>query len=120
MANERATSLQWLPATFVLEVVAWEVGSRLDLAMLDPSWEELGRSIDVERITWGLGCAATVLFVLFMVLPTRWSKGGVSCVQLLGVLGLGAYWIGASVVASGAVVVVASVAAFLLSGRTDA
>jgi len=120
VATERESVLLWLPATFVLEVLAWEVGSRLGLGIVDPTWEELGRSINVELITWGLGGAVVVLFAAFMLLLEGRSKTVVSSVQLLGVLALAAYWIGASVVASGSVVTLATVATAVLSRRRGA
>ena len=117
MAAEREGALFYLPAAFALEVLAWEVGSRVGLAIVDPSWEELGRSIQVERITWGLGGAVIVLFALLMVFSKGRSWTGVSMVQFVGMLALVAYWIGASVVASGAVVMLATVASVVLSHR---
>ncbi|MBV1858299.1 MAG: hypothetical protein KUG77_07795 [Nannocystaceae bacterium] len=117
MATERESAVLWLPGAFVLEVLAWEVGSRLGLAMVDPGWEEFGRNIQVERITWGLGGAVLVLLAAFLVLCKGGSKTAVSCVQLLGILALAAYWVGASVLASGAVVALATIAAVVLGRR---
>ncbi len=118
MAAERASTALWLPITFVLEVAAWEIGSRLELAIVDPTWEEFGRSIGVERITWGLGGTCVVLFALFILVSRRRSTLQVSMVQLPGVLAMGCYWIGASVLASGAVVVGSALAAWVLGTRS--
>ncbi len=118
VGNGREVTLFWLPGAFAVEVLAWEVGSRMGLANVDPTWVELGRSIQVERLTWGLGAAVVVLFVLFRVL-SRKRTAGVSCIQLVGLLALVAYWIGASVVASGVVVMLAAVASTVLSRPTD-
>ena len=120
MAAERESVLLWLPATFVLEVLAWEVGSRMGLGIADPTWEEFGRSVDIERITWGLGGAVVVLFAVFMLLFKGRYKAEVSSVQLVGILALVAYWIGASVVACGVVVALATVATAALSRRRPA
>ncbi len=119
MSTERDGALFWLPGAFALEVLAWEVGSRMGLGIADPTWEELGRSIDIERITWGLGGAIVVLFALFMALSNRRRTAQISFVQLIGVLALAAYWIGASMLASGAVVMLATVAAVVLSHRSS-
>lgn len=119
VAFERESALLWLPGSFIVEVVAWEVGSRLGLAFADPSWEEFGRTVDIETITWGLAVAVVVLLVLFRLVTGHRSTPQLSVVQLLGVLALAAYWIGASVVASGAVVVLATLAAWILSSRRE-
>lgn len=118
--NGREAALFWLPGAFAVEVIAWEVGSRMGLSIVDPTWEELGRSVQVERLTWGLAGAVVVLFALFLLLSRRRSTGQVSCIQLVGMLALVAYWIGASVVASGAAVMLAAVASTVLSRRPDA
>ncbi len=120
MAAERESVLLWLPGTFVLEVLAWEVGSRMGLGFADPTWEEFGRSINIELVTWGLGGAVVVLFAVFMALFKGGSKAELSAIQLVGILALVAYWIGASVVASGAVVALATVASAVLSHRSPA
>ncbi len=117
MAAERESAVLWLPITFGIEVAAWEVGSRLQLGFSDPAWEEFGRSISVERVTWALGGALVVLFVLSMVVSRRGSTFQVSLVQLPGVLALGCYWVGASVVSSGAVVIGSALAAWVLGTR---
>ena len=117
MTSERESTLLWLPAAFVAEVVAWEAGSRLGLAIVDPTWEEFGRSILVERITWGLGAAVLVAFVSFMLSSRKRSTLQLSVVQLLGVLAMACYWIGASVFASGGVVLTATLAAWILGRR---
>ncbi len=116
----RETPLFWLPGAFALEVLAWEVGSRMGLSIVDPTWEELGRSIQIERLTWGLGGAVVVVFALFLLLSRKRSTAQISCLQLGGILALVAYWIGASVVVSGAVVMLAAVASAVLSRRPDA
>lgn len=104
----------------MLEVIAWEAGSRLGLAIVDPTWEEFGRSIQVETIVWGIGAAVVVLTGLFLLASRRRNTLQLSLVQLLGVLALVCYWIGASALSSGAVVVVATLGAWLLSRRADA
>lgn len=120
MGTDSERALLWLPGSFLIEVLAWEIGSRMGWGIVDSTWEELGRSIHIERITWGLGGAVVVLFAVFMLLFKGHHKTEVSCVQLVGILGLVAYWIGASVLASGTVVVLATVAAVILSGRREA
>ncbi len=118
MTEERASAGFWLPVTFGLEVAAWEIGSRLGLGFADPTWEEFGRSIDVERITWILGGTTAALFVLFMVTSRRRITAMVSVVQLPGVLALACYWVGASVLSSGAVVILSTLAAWVLGSRS--
>ncbi|MCR9159315.1 MAG: hypothetical protein ACE37F_08640 [Nannocystaceae bacterium] len=117
MAFERESAVLWLPGAFALEVIAWEVGSRLGLAIVDPSWEELGRSIQVEQIVWGIGAAVIVLSGLFLLFSRERSTLQLSLIQLLGVLAMACYWIGASVLTAGAVVIVATLCAWLLSRR---
>ena len=118
MTSERESTLLWLPGAFVAEVVAWEVGSRLGLAIVDPTWEELGRSIQVERLTWGLGAVVVAAFVLFMLISRKRSTVQVSVVQLLGILAMACYWVGASVYSSGGVVLIATLAAWMLGRRS--
>jgi hypothetical protein len=117
MINDRWWIWLWLPVTFVVEVAAWEIGSRLEISLVDPSWEAFGRLIDVERVAWILGGAAALLFGAFMLLARRHSTAQVSLVQLVGVLALACYWIGASIVASGAAVLVSTLAAWILGRR---
>lgn len=117
MAGERGIAYLWLPLTFVVEVVAWEVGSRLELALVDPTWEELGRTIDVEQIAWLLGSGALLVFALFASVTRHHRMLQVSIVQLAGVLALACYWVGASVLASGTAVGLSSIAAWLLGRR---
>ncbi len=92
----------------------------MGLGFADPTWEEFGRSINIELVTWGLGGAVVVLFAVFMALFKGGSKAELSAIQLVGILALVAYWIGASVVASGAVVALATVASAVLSHRSPA
>lgn len=120
MPEGQRTALLWLPSAFALEVAAWEVDSRLGLAIVDPTWEEFGRSIGVERIVWVLGASAVVLTVLFSVVSRRRVVAQQSLVQLAGVLAMAGYWIGASVYASGAVVVLATLGAWWLARRPPA
>lgn len=115
--SDRGGALLWLPGTFILEVLAWEAGSRLGLGFADPTWEEFGRSIEIEQVVWGLGALAVLLTVVFSVATRRRSTPQMSIIQLLGVLAMAGYWIGASVYASGAVVVLATLCAWLLSRR---
>lgn len=117
MPSQRESAVLWLPGAFALEVIAWEAGSRLGLAIVDPTWEEFGRSIQVETIVWGIGGAVVVLTGLFLLLTRGRSTLQLSLVQLLGVLAMACYWIGASALTSGAVVVVATLSAWLLSRR---
>jgi hypothetical protein len=119
MASERTAAVLWLPGAFIVEVLAWEVGSRLELAFVDPAWEEFGRTIEVERIAYGLGAAVVVLAALFLLISRRRSTLQISLVQLLGVLGMACYWIGTSLLVSGAVVMVATGAAWVLSARSE-
>jgi hypothetical protein len=91
----------------------------MGLAFADPSWEEFGRTIEIERITWGLAIAVGVLLALFWMLTRHRSAGQLSLIQLLGVLALATYWIGASVLASATVVVLATLAAWILSSRRE-
>jgi hypothetical protein len=114
---ERWSTYLWLPMTFLVEVAAWEIGSRMELAFVDPSWEAFGREIEVERVAWILGGIAALLFLLFMVLSRRRHTIQVSLVQLVGVLALACYWVGASVVASGAVVLVSTLGAWIIGHR---
>jgi hypothetical protein len=117
MVNERWWMFLWLPATFIVEVAAWEIGSRLEMSLVEPSWEEFGRLIDVERVAWILCGVSALLFGAFMLLARRRNTAHVSLVQLGGVLALACYWIGASIVASGAAVLVSTVAALILGHR---
>ena len=117
MALERDSSLLWLPGAFVAEVVAWEAGSRLGLAIVDPTWEEFGRSIQVERVAWGLGGAVFVAFAVFMALSRQRSTVQLSIVQLLGISAMACYWVGASLFATGAVVLAATLACWILERR---
>lgn len=119
MAFERDSALLWLPGTFALEVLAWEVGSRVGMAIVDPAWEELGRSIQVESLTWGLAGAVVVLFALFMALSRGRSTCQISSMQFVGVLALVGYWIGASMVATAAVVMLSTVGAAVLGHRCE-
>ncbi len=119
MAFDRGSALLWLPAAFVAEVAAWEVGSRLELAIVDPTWEEFGRTIEVERIAYGLVAAVVVLAAASLLLSRTRSTAQVSLVQLLGIFGLVCYWIGASVFSSAAVVLAATVASWVLSRRGE-
>ena len=115
--ERESTTLLWLPGAFLAEVVAWEVGSRLGLSIVDPMWEEFGRSIQVEQITWGLGVVVMAAFVLFMLISRQHSTLQLSLVQLLGVLAMACYWVGASIYASGGVVLTATLAAWILGQR---
>lgn len=107
----------WLPGAFALEVIAWELDSRLGLGISDPTWEAFGQSIQVEQIVWGLGGAVVVLGGLFLLVSSRKSTWQLSVIQLLGVLAMACYWIGASALSSGAVVVVATLVAWILGRR---
>lgn|GEM_PF-2485152 len=120
MGSERESALLWLPGAFLLEVAAWELDTRLGLGLSDPTWEEFGRSIQVERIAWGLAAAIVVLAALFLIVSRQRSTLQVSLVQLLGVLALAAYWVGASVFASGAAVTLCTLASWMLSTRRRA
>lgn len=117
MGDERQWALLWLPGAFALEVLAWEADSRLELGLSDPTWAEFGAMIGVEQITWGLGAAVVVLFVVFMIASRHRSTLQLSLVQLLGILALACYWIGAWVVSSGMVVALSTIAAWILGTR---
>lgn len=117
LAFERESAVLWLPGAFALEVLAWEAGSRLGLAIVDPTWEELGRSIQVETIVWSIGGAVVLFSGLFLLITRERSSLQLSLIQLLGVLAMVCYWIGASALTSGVVVVVATLSSWLLSRR---
>jgi hypothetical protein len=119
MSPERNGVVWYLPIAFVIEVGAWEVGSRLGLAFADPTWEEFGRLIGVQRWTWVLAGAVAVLFAVFGLLSRRRSILKVSMVQLAGLRALVAYWIGASMLASAVVVGISTVAIWVLDTRPD-
>jgi hypothetical protein len=107
----------WLPATFIVEVAAWEIGVRMDMAFADPTWLAFGDAIDIERVTWILGGVVAALCAVFLLATRRRHTTHISLVQLVGVLALAAYWIGASTLASGVVVALATVATWILGHR---
>lgn len=114
MVLERAV-YWWLPTTFALEVAAWEIGSRMELALVDPTWLEFGTTIQVERVMWILGGAIVLLSALVLIFARRSRPTHISLVQLAGVLALAGYWVGASTLASGVVIALATVATVILS-----
>jgi hypothetical protein len=119
MVLERAV-YWWLPVTFVLEVAAWEVGSRMEVAIVDPAWLEFGEVIHVERVMWILGAVVVALCGLFLLVTDRRHRWPISLVQLVGILALAGYWVGASTLASGVVVGLVTVATVLLGWQRRA
>jgi uncharacterized membrane protein YbhN (UPF0104 family) len=107
----------WLPATFVLEVAAWEIGSRMELAIVDPTWLEFGEVIHVERSSWIIGAIVVALCALFLIASDRPRKWHISIVQLFGILALAGYWVGASTWVSGVVVGLVTAATVILGRR---
>ncbi len=120
MASDRTSASLWLPITFLLEVALWEADASLGLELADPSWEMVGDWLGVERIAYGLAVATVVLTGLFLLVTRRRSVAQRSTVLLFGVLGMGCYWIGASVVSSGLAVLLAAVGSWLLARRGEA
>lgn len=118
--DDRKEVLLWLPSAFALEVAAWEIGSRLGLAVADPSWDEFGRLIGVERITWGLACASAAVLVLCLLFGSRRrTTPQLSLVQLPGLLTLACYWVGASLAASAVSIAASTLAALVIVRRGD-
>ena len=112
MGTERESALLWLPGAFLLEVAAWELDTRLRLGLSDPTWEEFGRSIQVERIAWGLAAAIVVLSLGARLIRAGSAKVHVLMLQLLGTMGLLAFWVGGSAFGCGAVVVLSTLGAW--------
>ena len=112
-------TIGWLPAAFAVEVVLWEASSRLGLAFVDPTWEEFGRLVHIELFTWIVGAVVALLLAAFGLATTYRSTAQISLVQIGGVLGLSAYWVGASLVSAGAVVAIATLATWVLVRRPE-
>jgi len=118
--DDRKEVLLWLPSAFAFEVAAWEIGSRLGLGIADPSWDEFGRLIGVERVTWGLAGASAVVLVLCLLLGSRRrTTTQLSLVQLPGLLTLACYWVGASLFASAVAIAASTFASLVIIRRAN-
>lgn len=106
----------WLPTTFVLEVLGWEIGSRVGLVSADSDWVEFGRFLHVEQASWALAGLSAALLLLVGVTPLRGS-GAVGFVQVLGVVGLFFYWVGSAALPVGLTILACTFATMVLQSR---